>query len=103
MGTMYGFLCKKCGFEAELGDEQPYYLMSGPVQDKYCPEIDDIVTIRPGEVSCQAYKDENCEACKNCKGDCLKDIEMKKNGKYKCPRCGGTLGLNPMVVIINAD
>ena len=66
MGTMYGLRCKDCGFEAELGTEQPYYVMSGAaITDKYCPKTGEIVwfsesiaTSHPeniSELSCVIY------------------------------------------------
>ena len=45
MGQMAGFMCKKCGFHAELGTQQPYFIMSGSLTDKYCPKIEKIVTV----------------------------------------------------------
>jgi hypothetical protein len=103
MGMMAGYKCKKCGFHAELGTQQPYFVMSGSRMDKYCPETGRIVHVfrelNAGfpEISCLKDKQREVpESCKNCKGECLKDFEvLVRRGKnvevYKCPCCGGRL------------
>lgn len=103
MGQMAGFMCKKCGFHAELGTQQPYFVMSGSLVDKYCPETGRIVHVfrelnaGPPEISClKERQDDAPESCKNCNGTCLKDFESLTRGRknvkaYKCPRCGGRM------------
>ena len=100
---MAGFICEKCGFHAELGTQQPYFVMSGSLTDKYCPETGEIIYVfrelndGPPEISCQKEKQvEVPEPCKNCSGECLKEFEVltckRKHVKaYKCPRCGGRM------------
>ena len=113
MGQAIGFKCRNCGFEAELGDEQPYWVMSGSLTDKYCPKIAEIITVFTSvydgttQISCQ---DEDWQEefgdpalCRDCKGECLKDLEMleREEGSdfqgYKCPRCGSDLGMDCVV------
>lgn len=114
MGQAIGFKCRNCGFEAELGDEQPYYTMSGSITDKYCPRIAEIITVFTSvydgttQISCQ---DEDWQEefgdpalCRDCKRDCLKDLEMLADGRegdffqgYKCPRCSSDLGMDCVV------
>ena len=124
MGTAFGFKCRNCEFEANLGATQPYFLMSGSVTDKYCPKTGEIVRVFTGyydnktEIKCQdkEWQKEfgNPAACRNCKGECLQDLEMlavsddseiwgEKFGGYKCPRCGSDLGKDCIVSFINAD
>jgi hypothetical protein len=110
MGEMYGLRCKKCGFEAELGTEQPYFTMSGSLTDKYCPKTEQIVCIsrvfgvEEPEISCQNEEWQKefgaPDLCRDCKGECLQDLEsLAPEGDeefrgYKCPRCGGDLDRN---------
>ena len=113
MGTMTLYVCKNCGFEAELGTTQPYYVMSGSLTDKYCPKTGEIVEIfreydqGPEEICCQAedWQEEfgDPALCRDCKGECLKDLEMLDREEesdfqgYKCPRCGSDLDMSCMV------
>ena len=110
MGVMYGLRCKKCGFEAELGTEQPYFVMRGSLTDKYCPKTEQIVCIfrlygmGDPEISCQdkEWQQEfgDPALCRDCKGECLQDLERlapegeKEFCGYKCPRCGGDLDMS---------
>jgi hypothetical protein len=121
MGQMGHFMCENCGFEAELGFSQPYYVMSGSITEKYCPRTGEIINVfrqydaGPPEIGCQAedYREQlhDPELCKNCKGECLQDLEIidsvddgddKDVESYKCPRCGGTLR-NDFTVMIFVD
>ena len=113
MGQRIGFKCRNCGFEAELGTEQPYYIMSGSITDKYCPKIAEIITVFTSiydgitQVSCQdkEWQEEfgDPALCRDCKGECLKDLEMLDREEesdfqeYKCPRCGSDLDMSCMV------
>ena len=45
MGVMISLKCSKCGFEVNAGTEQPYYIMSGSITDKYCPKIGKIISV----------------------------------------------------------
>ena len=70
---MNRYVCRNCGFEAELGSRQPYYVMSGSITEKYCPQTGEIVEIfreydaGPPEISCQ--KEKRLDApCQNCRG-----------------------------------
>ena len=113
MGTMYGFKCRNCEFEAKLGEQQPYYLMSGSVTDKYCPKTGEFVGVFTNyydnmtKISCKEewWQREfgNPVHCLNCKGECLQDLEMLAASDasefcgYKCPRCGSDLNWNCVV------
>ena len=108
MGQTIGFKCRNCGFEAELGTEQPYYTMSGSITDKYCPKIAEIITVFTSiydgitQVSCQdkEWQEEFGvpALCRDCQGECLKDLEMLAEFQgYKCPSCGCDLDRSCMV------
>ena len=114
MGQMTHYVCESCGFEAELGATQPYYVMSGSLTDKYCPKTGEIVEIfreydqGPEEICCQAedWQEEFGDPafCQNCKGECLQDLEIltldsEAVEAYKCPRCGDELQCDHMTVI----
>ena len=113
MGETIGFKCRNCGFEAELGNEQPYWVMSGSLTDKYCPKIAEIITIFTSlydgtpQLSCQnkEWQDEFGDPahCRECKGECLQDLEMLEREEescfqgYKCPSCGSDLDMSCVV------
>ena len=99
MGTLYIYQCRKCGFEANLGSTQPYYVFTGSILQKYCPKTEQIVELfkmrDQGEprLSCQdpdwQKELEDSTPCQNCKGECLEDLALSP--VYKCPRCGNTI------------
>lgn len=104
MGMMVEYRCRNCGFHAELGTQQPYFVMSGSLMDKYCPEMEEIVTVFEAldgstKIACQDkdWQDEFGDPlrCQNCNAECLKAVEMasadEENVIYKCPRCGSNL------------
>lgn len=116
MGTMTLYVCKNCGFEAELGTTQPYYIMSGSLTDKYCPKTGEIVEIfreydqGPEEIGCQAedWQEEFGDPafCQNCKGECLKALEIlsledNESGTYCCPRCGDSLQRTLSIILVD--
>ena len=86
---------------------------SGSITDKYCPKIAEIITVFTSiydgitQVSCQdkewQEKFGDPLLCRDCKGECLKDLEMPAaEGEgdsqwYKCPRCGSDLDRSCMV------
>ena len=104
MGTLYIYQCRKCGFEADRGSTQPYYVFSGSILQKYCPKTEQIVELfkmwDQGEprLSCQdpdwQKELEDSTPCQNCKGACLKDLDIQTISDdwaiYTCPRCGNT-------------
>ena len=116
MGQMAGFMCKKCGFHAELGTQQPYFIMSGSLTDKYCPKIEKIVTVFEAldgstKIACQdeIWQEEFGvpRHCQGCKAEGLKAIEMasadEENVIYKCPRCGSNLDDSCIFSICHVD
>ena len=109
MGQMTHYVCESCGFEADLGTRQPYYVMSGSITEKYCPQTGEIVEIfrendaGPPEISCQEEAREETP-CQNCRGECLQDLEIltldsEAVEAYKCPRCGDELQCDHMTMI----
>ena len=84
--------------------------MRGSITDKYCPKIAEIITVftsiydGTARVSCQdkEWLEEFGDPafCRDCKGECLKDLEMLTSGGegdsqwYKCPSCGSDLDMN---------
>lgn len=119
MGKTMGFKCRNCGFEAEIGNEQPYFTMSGSLLDKYCPKTGKIVTVFTSlyddtpKICCQDKEWQlefgNSTLCRNCKGECLQDLEMlaasEESGVqgYKCPTCGNDLDMSCVVSISCID
>lgn len=119
MGTMYGFKCMNCGLEAKLGEQQPYYIMSGSITDKYCPKIGKIISVftkyydNITKISCQddEWQREfgNLALCRNCKAECLQDLEMLAASDdsefcgYKCPRCGSDLNWDCVLSFSDVD
>ena len=110
MGKKKRYLCKSCGFEANLGTKQPYCIMSGTVTQKYCAKTGKIIYILQSifnysEISCMKEKRvDDSPHCKNCKGDCLQELEIleldyRDIETYKCPHCGGKLQWDHMTLI----
>ena len=106
---MRDYVCKNCGFEAELGSRQPYYVMMGSITEKYCPQTGEIVEIfreydaGPPEISCQEEAREETP-CQNCRGECLQDLEIltldsEAVEACECPRCGDELQCDHMTMI----
>lgn len=104
MGQMAEYRCRNCGFDAEIGENQPYHVFSGSLTDKYCPKIEKIVTVFEAldgstKIACQdeIWQEEFGvpRHCQGCKAEGLKAIEMasadEENVIYKCPRCGSNL------------
>ena len=119
MGMMYTLKCKNCQFEATLGSQQPYYVMTGSIVDKYCAKTGKIIRVFTScykdttEISClkKNWQMESGDPahCRNCKGECLQDLEMLSasddsecNG-YKCPSCGSVLDSTCITSFMHAD
>ena len=106
MGETFGYKCRNCGFEAELGNQQPYFIMCGAVTDKYCTKTGYIISVitdsydNSQQIICQNKEWQiefgDPEYCRNCNCECLQDVELlttsdgEFNG-YKCPSCGSVL------------
>ena len=111
MGTVIGFICDKCGFEFEIGETQPYYTFSGEIVDKYCPHVEQIISVftphgREVRIRCEDedWQEEfgDPEHCKKCDRSCLKSLDSART-LTTCPRCGKEFGEKRFISICEVD
>lgn len=112
MGTVLGYLCNECGYEFEIGETQPYWVFAGAIVDKYCPHVEEIISVftsHGGEVKIRCEDEDwlnefgDPEHCKKCDRSCLKSLDSPAGALTICPRCGKEVGKQGLISISEVD